>query len=212
MPNMIERLFRAIFLYTSLYWLVVGLWGVPQAWVIWDSLDGQGIRNGNELYFLLVLIFIYGGRLIVGWVGFCYFRELAVRQHRQIPHLEEQKEPRWHDTGVFATLLATLTGLYCLSCYFYSLPDLFMVFSALGVGYGDFTGISIIDVWYYHWQAILFSGCCLIFAILLLVHTGKIAMFVTQMIETTPPKKDDLYENDTRETETAKGESDEQAR
>ena len=195
MPNTIERLFRAVFLYTSLFWIITGLWGIPQAWIMWGMWESHGIRSNNELYCLGVLLLVYGSKLIVGMIGVCYFRELATRQYQLIPGIADMPEPKWHETGVFAMLTATLTGLYSLHYCFVGLFDLVTPLLFLAKGHGDMSGVAAIDVWYYHWQPILVCVCCLLCAILLFAYTGKIVAFVTQMVETTPlPKEEDMQE------------------
>ena len=190
MPNRIERFFRAMILYTGLLWIVTGLWGIPVACVQWNMWDSNGIRRGNELYCLVLLLLVYGSRPIVGLLCVSYFRKLANRQYQQIPGIAEMQEPKWHDTAVFTTLIATGTGLYCLHCFFCSLYDLINPLMMIGQSLGDLTGIAVIDVWYYHWQSLLFSIFCLACVIVLLMHSGKIADRVTQMIDTTPPPKE----------------------
>ena len=207
MPNAVERLFRAVFLYTGLYWFLSGLWGIPQAWVTWNVLDSMGSRQGNELYCLIMIILIYGSKPIAGVIGICFCREYASRQYGEIPGISNMAEPKWHDTPVFATLLATLTGLYCMHYCFGGLTNLLEPLSFLGKGFGDITGIAAVDVWYYHWQPIFISAGCLICAIVLFAYTNRIVARVTQMIETTPsPKKDNA---DEQENATQEGAADE---
>ena len=195
MPNTIERLFRAVFLYTSLYWFITGLWGGPQAWVMWGTWESHGIRSNNELYCLGVILLVYGSKLIVGMIGVCYFRELAARQYQFIPGIADMPEPKWYDTGVFAMLAATVAGLYSLHYCFAGLSNLVTPLVLLTQWHGDITGIAAIDVWYYHWQPILICVCCLLCAILLFAYADKIVVFVSQMVETTPPpKEDDMQE------------------
>lgn len=209
MPNAIERLLRAVFVYTSLFWIITGLWGIPQAWLMWRMLEQQGTRYNNELFCLLMLIFVYGTKPIVGVVGLCYFRELAGRQYRRIPDLASESKPKWHDTNAFAVLLATVAGLYALHLSFAGLSGLIAPLLLIGMGQNDMTGIAVIDVWYHHWQSILIPACGLFCAILLFTYTEKIAASVTRMIETTP--KPNEGESDEPKAVTAKGESDAQA-
>ena len=196
MPNPIERHFRAIILYTGLFWFITGLWGIPSAWVVRSSLDSMSLWKGNEVYFSVVLLLIYGSRPVAGWLCLNYFRKLAARQYQQIPGLAEMPEPRWHDTAVFTTLLATGTGLYCLDSFFLLLPDLMNPLMMIGQSYGDITGIAILDVWYYYWETMLVSIFMLGLAILFLTQSGKIAARVTQYIDTTPPPKQEDEEDD----------------
>jgi len=124
MPNQIERLFRAMILYMGLFWFITGLWGISHAWEMWSWLNSQSdIWKGNEIYFSVVLLLIYGSCPIIGWLCLNYFRKLATWQYRQIPGITEMSEPKWHDTEVFVALLATGTGLYCLNLCFRSLPE-----------------------------------------------------------------------------------------
>jgi len=195
MPNPIERLFRAVILYTGLWWSVIGLWGIPASCVFWNMWNSQGYLQSNELFFVVVLLLVCGSRLIVGVICVCKFRNLADRQYRQIPGIAEMPEPKWHDTPVFATLLSTGTGLYCLDLCFRTLCDCINPLTMIGMANGDMTGIPVLDVWYYYWQTLLVpiisAGC----AIVLLTQGGKIAARVTQMIETTPLPEDDLSDD-----------------
>jgi TRAP-type C4-dicarboxylate transport system permease small subunit len=220
MPNTIERLFRAMFLYTGLFWCITGLWGIPQAWGMWSALSmwsklnsiaySQAPWKGNEVYFTVVILLVYGSCLIVGWLCVNYFRKLASRQYQQIPGIAEMEEPKWHDTAVFATLLATGTGLYCLNLCFRSLPGLIDPFTMIGMNYGDMTGIAALDIWYYHWQAIFITLISLGFAILFLKQSGKVAARVSQWIDTTPPPPQEDEESPTEQPPTEGG-TDEQA-
>jgi len=212
MPNPIERHFRAIILYTGLFWFITGLWGIPSAWVVRSSLDSMSLWKGNEVYFSVVLLILYGSRPIIGFLCLNYFHKLAAWQYQQIPGVAEMPEPKWHDTVVFAALLATGTGLYCLNLCFCSLPNLLLPLMMIGESSGDITGLAVIDVWYYHWQALLISFITLGFAILILKQSGKIAARVSRYIDTTPPQKQDEEEDDLTTGEPfAEGGTDEQA-
>lgn len=200
MPNPVERFFRAMILYAGLFWIVIGLWGVPSAWVMWTLWQNQGqFLRGNELYFAMTLLLICGSRPIVGLMCVTWFRKLADRQYRKIPGLAEMPEPKWHDTAVFTTLLATGTGLYCLNVFFSSLTGLQNPLTLIGMSRGDITGIAVLDVWYYYWQDILISVASLAFAIVFLTQSDKIVARVTRMIDTTPPPVDILSDESTAE-------------
>ncbi|MCL2120026.1 MAG: hypothetical protein FWH27_16535 [Planctomycetaceae bacterium] len=186
MPNLVERLFRAMILYTGLFWIVIGLWGIPASYVQWSMWDTHGILRGNELYFAMVLLLVCGSCPITGMICVGYFRKIANRQYQQIPGIADMPEPQWHNTAVFATLLATGTGLYCLDNCFHSLYNIIEPLMMIGMSLGDFTGVARLDVWYYHWQILLVAITWPICAVLLLTQTGTIAARVAQMIDTTP--------------------------
>lgn len=192
MPNLIERLFRAVVLYTGLWWTITRLWGIPAGcaqWYLWNS---QGHLQNNELFFAMTLLLVYGSPLIVGMICVCKFRNLAGWLYCQIPGIAETPEPKWHDTAIFATLLSTCTGLYCLNLCFRSLYDCINPLVMIGLAIGDITGIPALDVWYYHWQTLLVPIISLSCAIVLLTQAGRITARVTQMIETTPFPEEDL--------------------
>jgi hypothetical protein len=219
MPNLIERFLRAMILYAGLLWIVTGSWGIPASWAVWHMLDCQDHLHGNELYFAVMLLLVYGSRPIVGVVCVSMFRKLAARQYQQIPGIAEMAEPKWHDTAVFATLLATCTGLYCLDYGFCSLPGCITPLTIIGTAIGDITGIVVLDIWYYHWETLLVPIISLGCAIVLLTQTCGIAARVTRMIDTTPlpaeellPEEYLLSENELPEDESlAKGSTDEQS-
>ena len=193
MPNAIERLFRAIFLYTTLYWVITGLWGIPQTWVMWGMWKSHGMLSNNELYCLGVLILVYGSQLVVGIIGISYFRELADRQYRQIPDIADRSEPKWHDTGIFATLLCTLTGLYCLDIGFMYFSYLEEPLMLLGAAIRDRRGGTDIFHSLYHnrWDSMLLPIHYLFCGIVLLVCAKKIALWVVKMVEKTPVSQEE---------------------
>ena len=197
MPNLIERFFRAMILYAGLWWLVAGLlWAIPASymqWIVWDS---RGHLRGNELYFAVMLLLIYGCCPITGLISVSYFRELARRQYRQIPGIAEMTEPQWRDTAVFTTLLSTGAGLYCLELVFISLGYVVGPFTLIGgivkeTAIGLPTNLTVLDVWYDYvsplHMPIIYLGCAIVF----LTQSGKIAARVTRMIDTTPPPPED---------------------
>jgi hypothetical protein len=193
MPNLVERLFRAMILYTGLWWIITGLWVIPECWRQWKEWDSQWNLQGNELYFALVLLLVYGSYLVVGVICVGMFRKLAARQYQLIPDIADMADPMWHDTAVFATLLTTASGLYCLDIGFRSLSYTIKTFTMIGIVIKDHA-FTLHDVWSYNWQDLFVPTFILICAIVLLTQTGKIAARVTRMIDTTPLPKEESEE------------------
>jgi len=198
MPNLIERLFRAMILFAGLFWLVAGLlWAIPASYmqsILWDS---QNHLRGNELYCTVMLLVIYGSCPFIGLICVYNFRKLAGWQYRQIPGLAEKSEPKWHDTAVFTTLLSTGMGLYCPELVFTSLgylidPITMIVDIIREPAIGPHTGLTMLDVLRYGYgQYLLTPIVYLACAAVLLTQSGKIAARVTRIINTTPPPPED---------------------
>ncbi|MCL2348078.1 MAG: hypothetical protein FWC50_07415 [Planctomycetaceae bacterium] len=207
MPNFTERLFRITLLYAGLVFLITGLWGIVQAWIVWRSVTSLGPQGYDPICYFIAFTVLYAPRIFFGVLLLFRFRRFARKILSKLSTSPERLQLVWHDTPVFAALLSLITGLYFLYAGLTALPQTWLnPMIAIAQGYGIYGIIFVvIAAFRQQGQIILTPVYFLICGLIFCCYTDKISAKVTRMVKTTPEgEPEDQIMNTDNQTDEAK--------